>query len=152
MLLESRRTGRGDFYIWSFSETCFSVSKTLVNIRISIGSSSLFYKFGVIKDKKKKKRLWFGTSILIVWVPLLKEVLSLLDVRLKEFMLEESLSLVFLSRKLTCPYLFPEGRTRAWNRRVGNVSVRSQVGWWVSYDYLCYVLISEAFLISMPVF
>ena len=55
MLLESRRTGRGDFYIWSLSETCFSVSKTLVNIRISIGSSSLFYKFGVIKDKKKKK-------------------------------------------------------------------------------------------------
>ena len=38
MLLESRRTGRGDFYIWSLSETCFSVSKTLVNIKISIGS------------------------------------------------------------------------------------------------------------------
>lgn len=57
MLLESRRTGRGDFYIWSLSETCFSVSKTLVNIRISIGSSSLFYKFGVIKDKKKKKKM-----------------------------------------------------------------------------------------------
>ena len=58
MLLESRRTGRGDFYIWSLSETCFSVSKTLVNIRISIGSSSLFYKFGVIKDKKKKRLIW----------------------------------------------------------------------------------------------
>ena len=151
MLLESRRTGRGDFYIWSLSETCFSVSKTLVNIKISIGSSSLFYKFGIMKEKKKKW-LWFGTSILIVWVPLLKEVPSLLDVRLKEFMLEESLSLVFLSQKLTCPYPIPEGRTRAWNRRVGNVSIRSQVGWWVSHDYLCYVLISEAFLISMSVF
>ena len=55
MLLESRRTGRGDFYIWSLSETCFSVSKTLVNIKISIGSSSLFYKFGIMKEKKKNE-------------------------------------------------------------------------------------------------
>ena len=53
MLLESRITGRGDFYIWSLSETCFSVSKTLLNIKISIGSSSLFYKFGIMKEKKK---------------------------------------------------------------------------------------------------
>lgn len=58
MLLESRRTGRGDFYIWSLSETCFSVSKTLVNIKISIGSSSLFYKFGIMKEKKKMTLIW----------------------------------------------------------------------------------------------
>ena len=50
--------GPPDFYIWSLSETCFSVSKTLVNIKISIGSSSLFYKFGIMKEKKKMTLIW----------------------------------------------------------------------------------------------
>ena len=74
------------------------------------------------------------------------------DVKIKEFISGGASLTCFSLLEPHMPVSCPRRQDRPWNRRVDEASVRSQVGWWVPHDLMCYVLISGAFLISMPVF